>query len=84
MTVKELRELLDTLPDEMPVFTHRHNMETGNTIEPIYSPSLKTLYPSSTFAVDAFDGTPYNKKTFTTITSDEEAEKQGFEALLFY
>ena len=84
MTVKELRQLLDTLPDDMPIYKYSYNMETGNTIDRAYSPELKTLYPSTTFGVDAFDGTPYNKKTFTTITSDEEAKKQGFQALLFY
>lgn len=83
MTVKELRELLETLPDDMPVYQQRYDIEAGSTIKKIYKPDVKTLYPRQSFAVDAFDCTPYKYETMSTLASTDEVKSQGVQALLF-
>lgn len=82
-TIKELRELLDTLPDDMPVYAYRNDMEAGRIIEAVSLPRVQGLVKTERQVRDAFDGTTYTKHSMRTLYK-EESQKDSLQALLFY
>ena len=75
-TVKELREFIKDLPDDMPIAGYESNIERSGYFNRAYLNIVK-MKETINWGVDAFDGTKYSYKILYQ-------DKNGKEYLKFY
>lgn len=59
MTAKELKEILNTVPDETPIVVFKSNMEGSGYSEEYVSVSLREMVRVKETRIDAFDHEAY-------------------------
>ena len=62
-TVKELKEFLNDLPDNMPIVHYENGMEKRGYLSGVYI-STKNMQIVKKDTYDAFDYTPYSYKAY--------------------
>lgn len=75
-TVKELREFIKDLPDDMPIAAYESNMERSGYFNRVCLNIVK-MKETINWGRDAFDGTEYSYKILY-------GDKNGKEYLKFY
>lgn len=70
-TVGELREILQNLPNDMPLLSYQSDMEKSGYVNRVYIDALNmAIKEKKTY--DTFDYTPYSYKVYVPSAQGEE------------
>lgn len=70
-TVGELREILQNLPNDMPLLSYQSDMEKSGYVNKVYIDALNmAIKEKKTY--DAFDYTPYSYEVYAPSAQGEE------------
>lgn len=70
--VKELKQLIADLPDDMPAFSSDDNMEHHGVYTNNAAVSIEHFVPVTRQCVDAFDGEQYTYKGYGPASPDKD------------
>jgi len=68
MTAKELKEILNTVPDETPIVVFKSNMEGSGYSEEYVSVNLREMVRVKETRIDAFDHEAYTANVLKDST----------------
>lgn len=70
--IKELKQLIADLPDDMPAFSSDDNMEHHGVYTNDAAVSIEHFAPTTRQCVDAFDGSVYTYKGYRSVSPDKD------------
>ena len=70
--IKELKQIIADLPDDMPAFSSDDTMEHHGTYTDKATVCIRYFAPTTRECVDAFDGVQYTYKGYSSVSPDKD------------